>query len=262
MGIFKIATYNVNSIRSRLHIIMPWLHSNRPDAFCMQETKVEDDKFPIQEFIDAGYHVSFRGEKSYNGIAMASLEKPDHLSFGFSDGGPHDESRLMRAVVSGISILNTYVPQGRERASTHFTYKLEWFHRLHKLLEKSYSAAAPLIWCGDLNVAPESIDVHDPKRLLGHVDFNPEVWDAFRTVTSWGLTDIFRKHHPGEAGRYTFFDYRMPKSAERGLGWRVDHILATGILAGRSHGCTIDMNPRLGLKPSDHTILTAEFEIN
>jgi len=262
MGIFRIATYNVNSIRSRLHIIIPWLQSHRPDAFCMQETKVEDDKFPAQEFHDAGYHVSFKGEKSYNGIAMATRQKPDRLNFGFRDGGPEDETRLMRAVVAGIPVLNTYVPQGRERPSTFFTYKLEWFQRLRKLLEKEYSSAAPLIWCGDLNVAPEAIDVHNPKRLLGHVDFNPEVWDAFKAVTSWGLADVYRKHHPGEAGRYTFFDYRVPKSVERGLGWRVDHILATGILVARSRSCTIDIEPRLSIKSSDHTILTADFEIN
>jgi len=261
MGIFKIATYNVNSIRSRLHIIIPWLKSHRPDVFCMQETKVEDDQFPVQSFNDAGYHVSFKGEKSYNGIAMASLQKPEHLSFGFTDGGPRDESRLLRAVVGGISILNTYVPQGRERPSTFFTYKLEWFHRLRKLLEKNYSSASLLIWCGDLNVAPEAIDVHNPKRLLGHVCFNSEVWDALKTVSSWGLTDIFRKHHPGEAGQYTFFDYRVPKSTERGLGWRVDHIFATDTLVGTSRSCTIDMGPRLGLKPSDHTILAADFGI-
>ncbi|MBF0530856.1 MAG: endonuclease/exonuclease/phosphatase family protein, partial [Deltaproteobacteria bacterium] len=145
--------------------------------------------------------------------------------------------------------------------SSFFSYKLEWFQRLRHLLEKNYSAALPLLWCGDLNVAPEAIDVHNPKRLLGHVCFNPEVSDAFKAVASWGMTDIFRKHHSGEAGQYTFFDYRMPKSAERGLGWRVDHILATHILAEKSQGCVIDMNARLGPKPSDHTILTAEFEI-
>ena len=93
------------------------------------------------------------------------------------------------------------------------------------------SPAAPLIWCGDLNVAPEDIDVHDPKRLLGHVCFTPEVWEAFAAVRSWGLEDLFRRRHPGKPGRYTFFDYRVPAAVKRGLGWRIDHILATPPLA-------------------------------
>jgi len=119
----------------------------------------------------------------------------------------------------------------------------------------------PLIWCGDLNVAPEPIDVHDPKRLLGHVCFTPEVWNAFSEVKSWGLSDIFRKHHSGQPGQYTFFDYRVAGSVARGLGWRIDHILATRPLAERSGSCFIDMKPRLEEKPSDHTILFAEFDV-
>jgi exodeoxyribonuclease-3 len=247
VGTFKIATYNVNSIRSRIHIIIPWLRENSPDVLCMQETKVHDDKFPIHEFEDAGYQVVFRGEKQYNGVATASLKKPEAVSFGFEDDEPSDEDRLV---------------QGRERESQPFAYKLRWFKRLRKYLEKSCSSAMPLVWCGDLNVAPEAIDVHDPKRLLGHVCFNPEVWEAFDGVKSWGFQDIFRKFHPGEPGHYTFFDYRVRGSVERGIGWRVDHILATGSLAKKSTNCEIDMSPRLAEKPSDHTVLIAEFELS
>jgi exodeoxyribonuclease-3 len=110
-------------------------------------------------------------------------------------------------------------------------------------------------------VAREEIDVHNPKKLLGHVDFTPEVWKAFDAVCVWGFTDVFRKHHPGKPGQYTFFDYRIPKTVERGLGWRVDHILATAPLASRSVNAYIDMKPRTAEKPSDHTILVAEFKI-
>ena len=258
---FKIATYNVNSIRSRLHIILPWLKENRPDVFCMQEIKVEDGKFPVGEFEDAGYGVIFKGEKRYNGVAIASLEKPEMVNSGLDDGDPPDKDRLIRCVFSGIHIINTYVPQGRERESPHFAYKLEWFRRLRNFLDKLYSPDESLIWCGDLNVAPETIDVHDPKRLLGHVCFTPEVWEAFHHVKSWGLVDIFRKHHPGMPGNYTFYDYRVPKSVERGLGWRVDHILATPSFAAKSIRCTIDMNTRIAERPSDHTVLVAEFKL-
>ena len=258
---FKIATYNVNSIRSRLHIIIPWLEKNRPTIFCMQETKVEDEKFPAAEFEGAGYHVVFKGEKRYNGVAIASLERPAKVSFGLDDERPADEARLISGVFSGIPVINTYVPQGYERESPRFQYKLQWFKRLREYLVRHHSPKEPLIWCGDLNVAPEEIDVHNPKRLLGHVCFNPEVWEGLASIKSWGLVDVFRKHHAGEAGQYTFFDYRVPKAVERGLGWRVDHILATPHLADQSISCSIDMGPRLAEKSSDHTIVVAEFGV-
>ena len=227
----------------------------------MQETKVDDSKFPVGEFEKIGYHVVFKGERQYNGVAVASLVKPDEVSFGFDDGGPRDEDRLMRVVFAGIPVINAYVPQGRDRKSPHFAYKLQWFARLRNSLEKSYSVGKPLLLCGDLNVAPETIDVHDPKRLLGHVCFTPEVWEAFVLLKSWGLRDVFRKHWPGKAGCYTFFDYRVSHSVERGLGWRVDHILATSPLADCSLSCIIDMDVRRAEKPSDHTIVVAQFDM-
>lgn len=261
-GTFRIATYNVNSIRSRLHIVLPWLEENRPDVLCMQETKVDDSRFPAAEFREAGYETIYRGTKQYNGVAIASREKPEGVIHGLSDGGPADSDRLIAAVFSGIPVVNTYVPQGRDRESEHFTYKLAWFDRLKNFFARTYTPHAPLIWCGDLNVAPEQIDVHNPKSLLGHVCFTPEVWEAFAAVRSWGLEDVFRRHHPDEAGRYTFFDYRVPKSVERGLGWRVDHILTTAPLAGKSVRCEIDMGARVAEKPSDHTILYADFNLD
>lgn len=261
MGKFTIATYNVNSLRSRLHIVLPWLKEHRPDVLCMQETKVEDGKFPADEFRALGYHVIYKGAKQYNGVAVASLTAPEEFSCGMADGGPADDERLVRCVFSGIVVLNAYVPQGRDRESEQFAYKLEWFRRFHEFLKKSAAPEQNLVWCGDLNVAPEDIDVHAPQRLRGHVCFNPEVWEAFAAVKAWGLTDIFRKHHPNEAGQYTFYDYRVPGSVDRGLGWRIDHILATAPLAAKSLHCTIDLQPRLENKPSDHTILLAAFDL-
>ena len=262
MKTFKIATFNVNSIRSRQHIVIPWIEKNRPDVLCLQETKVADKDFPAEAFLKIGYHVIFKGFGGRNGVAIASTEKPQKVSFGFDDGGPPDEDRLIRGVFSGIPVVNTYVPQGQKPDSPMFSYKLEWFQRLLAFFQRHYSPQEPLIWCGDLNVAPEEIDVHNPKRLLGHVCFCPEVWEAFEKVKAWGFVDVFRKHHPKEPGQYTFFDYRVPKAVEKGLGWRVDHILATPPLADRSIDCWIDIEPRLATKPSDHTPLVAEFETN
>ncbi|MEN6467077.1 MAG: exodeoxyribonuclease III [Syntrophaceae bacterium] len=260
MKTFTLATYNVNSVRSRLHVIIPWISKNRPDVLCMQETKVEDSKFPRAEFENAGYHVSFSGGKKDNGVAIASLAEPAEPACGF-DNDPPDRDRLIRAKFSGITIINAYVPQGFKMDNPKFEYKLKWFARFRKYLEDNFSPEDPLIWCGDLNVAPENIDVHNPKRLLGHVDFNPAVWEAFANIKEWGLVDVFRKHHPGEPNQYTFFDYRIPGTVERGLGWRVDHILATPGLAKKCLDCRIDMKPRLMEKSSDHTVMIAEFKI-
>ncbi len=133
--------------------------------------------------------------------------------------------------------------------------------RFLRFIEKRYKPGQMLIWCGDLNVAPENIDVHNPKRLLGHVDFNPEVWDAFTRIKKWGLVDVFRRFHPGEPNQYTFYDYRVPGSVEKALGWRVDHILATCSLTEKCTQCYIDMQPRLMEKSSDHTVMVADFRI-
>jgi exodeoxyribonuclease-3 len=225
----------------------------------MQETKVENDKFPAEAFNDAGYHVVFSGGKTYSGVAIASLDKPEDVFYGLKGEESTDKDRLIGGIFSDIPVLNAYVPQGRDREDPQFQYKLTWFKRFLDMLNQFYSRQKPLICCGDLNVAREEIDVHNPKRLLGHADFNPEVWNAFDRIKAWGFVDVFRKHHPGEAGRYTFYDYRVPKSVERGLGWRVDHILATPHLAEKSVHCDIDMEARLAEKPSDHTILVAEF---
>jgi len=254
-----VATFNVNSIRARLHILLPWLERVSPDIVCLQETKVQDVDFPKAPFEDAGYHVAFRGQKSYNGVAILSKLEPSSVSAGFDDGGPADETRLLIAEIDGVMVINAYVPQGRDVEHEMYRYKLEWFERLRALLESRFSPEQPLVWVGDLNVAPTPIDVHDPKRLLGHVCFNPEVTAALERVTDWGFVDVFRRHVP-EAGRYTYYDYRAKNGIENGTGWRIDHIQATGSLAERSIDSWIDLDPRTADRPSDHAPLLAQFE--
>ncbi|MFO7570700.1 MAG: exodeoxyribonuclease III [Smithellaceae bacterium] len=255
----KIATYNVNSIRSRLHIVLPWLRDHQPDIFCMQETKVEDAIFPSAEFEALGYVVTFRGSKQYNGVAIVSRQKPERVSFGLADE-PVDADRLAVAQFGDLTVINVYVPQGQDVDKPQFAYKLAWLHRLKTYLQKNYKPDQKLILCGDFNVAPGQLDVHDPKRILGHVSFNPEVWQAYEDVVSWGLTDVFRRHHPDEPGQYTFFDYRVRDAVGRNLGWRVDHILATRDLANRSLDCIIDLATRKEEKPSDHVVLCASWK--
>ncbi|MCK5246287.1 exodeoxyribonuclease III, partial [Candidatus Bipolaricaulota bacterium] len=223
------------------------------------ETKVQDYEFPSSPLQEAGYNVIFKGQKSYKGVAILSRSEPSAVINGFNDGGPADESRLLVAEIGGITVVNTYVPQGRDVDHEMYRYKLEWFDRLRSFFEAHFSPDRPIVWVGDINVAPTDIDIHDPKRLLGHVCFNPQVTEAFDKVTGWGFVDVFRKH-VSEAGHYTYYDYRAKNAIENGKGWRIDHIQATEPLAQRSINSWIDLEPRLEDKPSDHAPLLAEFE--
>src|SRR5207249_9139580 len=159
----KIATFNVNSLRKRLPIVMEWLERHRPDVLCLQETKVQDQDFPALAFASSGYHLTFRGMTSYNGVAVLTRTPPDAVFYGLDDGKDPDEPRLLRVVVQGIPIINTYVPQGFEIDSPKYQYKLEWFKRLRQYFEKHLSPKKPAIWCGHMNVAPTPIDVQDRK---------------------------------------------------------------------------------------------------
>ncbi len=258
---FKVATFNTNSVRSRLPVLADWLSQERPDVLCLQETKVQDHEFPTEFFRKRGYQVTFRGQKAHAGVALASLAEPTDVRYGLDDGGSPDEPRLIQATVAGIAIVNTYVPQGQSADSPMFAYKLEWLARMRDHFARHFSPEEPLLWCGDLNVAPEEIDVHDPKRLKDHVDFHPEARAALERVRAWGFVDVFRNHHPGEPGQYTFWDYRVAGALDRNVGWRVDHIWATRPLAEKSVRSWIDREARRAEKPSDHTFLVAEFDL-
>jgi exodeoxyribonuclease-3 len=260
-GTMKIATFNANSIRSRIPIILDWLKKESPDVLGVQEIKVQDSEFPLDAFAGTGYHVIFRGQKAYGGVALFSRGEPQEVAAGLDDGDEPDAPRLIRAVIRGIPIVNTYVPQGESADSPKFQYKLQWLARLRDFFARHYSPDKPLLWMGDFNVAPEDIDVYDPKRLKDHVDFHPEARAALERIREWGFVDAFRKHHPGEPGQYTYYDYRIRGTVERNVGWRVDHIWVTKPLA---HACTaswIDLEPRKAERPSDHTFLAAEFDV-
>jgi len=255
----KIASFNVNSIRARLPIVTQWLVENQPDVLCVQETKVQDKDFPSDAFDEINYKYVFKGQKSYNGVAIFSKEKTENIKCGF-DEEPKDEPRLISAQIKGVTIVNSYVPQGNMPESEQFEYKLNWFDRLLDYFESNFTNTDSIVWVGDLNVAPEPIDVHDPIGLLGHVCFNPDVHKALQKVMSWGFTDVFRMHCK-EEGQYTFWDYRMRNTFKNNRGWRIDHIMATQPMADKSTTCYIDKNPRQTERPSDHTPIIAEFAL-
>lgn len=255
-----VASYNVNSIRSRLGVVLDWLKTNQPDVLCVQETKVIDAEFPAQAIRDAGYHVVYRGEKSYNGVALISKVEPREVRFGFDDGGPADEARVVAAKVGPLYVVNTYVPQGRDIEHAMYQYKLQWFERLRAYFERHYTPGKLLLWTGDLNIAPEAMDIHNADRQANHVCYHIDARRAFATVAAWGFTDVFRKHHP-EPGQYTFFDYRQFGALKKNQGWRIDHLMATRPLATKSVRAWIDLQPRQAEKPSDHTVTAAEFDV-
>jgi len=257
---WKLATFNVNGIRARLPIVLDWLAKNRPDVLCLQETKCQDQDFPVQALAEAGYQASLRGQKSFNGLAVLTRRRSEEVWPAFGDGQPDEEARFLALRVDGVWVVNTYVPQGRDPADPAFQHKLAFLKRLRRFFEDRFKPDQPLVWTGDLNVAPEAIDVFDPKRLEGQVGFHPDERRALAETAAWGFSDLFRSRHPGEK-QFTFWDYRLPKSFERNLGWRLDHILVTRPLAEAALDCRVDPEPRGRPKPSDHTPLWAEFDL-
>ena len=254
----RIATFNANSVRQRLAVITRWLGERKPDVLCLQETKAEDRDFPALAFREAGYEIAFRGQKSYNGVAIATRARPADVCFGLDDGGPADEPRLAYVRIGRLHIVNTYVPQGREIDHPMYAYKIEWLTRLKAYFGRHFTPRMQVLWLGDMNVAPEAMDIHNAEQQADHVCYHVDVRKAFADTIGWGFVDVFRKHHP-EAGQYTFFDFRTINAVKRNMGWRVDHMLATKPLAAKSVDAFIDMEPRKGATPSDHTFLVADF---
>lgn len=255
----KVASFNVNSIRARLPIVIEWLEKNKPDVLAVQETKVQDPDFPSEAFDAIGYRYVFRGQKSYNGVALFSPHVIGETEFGLADE-PKDEPRLLKASVNGLTIVNTYIPQGYQADSEKFQYKLEWFNRLLAYFNTHFKPTDPVLWLGDLNVAPLPIDVHDPDAKLKHVCFHPQIRAALEQVIAWGFTDLFRLHC-SEPEQYTFWDYRGPKTFERNRGWRIDHMMGTEPVSKMCQRCYIDKEPRTAERPSDHTPIIAEFDL-
>ena len=253
----KIATYNINSVRRRLPLILDWLSSNQPDVMCLQETKVEDKDFPADAFLEAGYHSTFRGMKSYNGVATLSRQQPERVVHGLHEGPDNEDARILQTVIGGIPIVNSYVPQGSSISSEKYAFKLAWFTRSRQYFEEQLDRAKPAIWLGDLNVAPEPIDVYHPDRRVNDPDFHIDARNAFKDALGWGFIDLFRKFHPDRV-QYTYWDY-FRSAYQRNFGWRIDHILATPVLAATCKAVDVDVKPREAEGASDHTIVWAEF---
>lgn len=256
----KLATFNANSIRARLALIIEWLDREQPDILCIQESKVQDKDFPENQFEAAGYQAIFRGQKSYNGVAIITKLPLDDVRLNLYESGD-EEARFISAIIRTIPVINVYVPQGFAPGTEKFAYKLRWLKDLLSYITKNYDPGLPLVLTGDFNVALEPIDVYDPEGFRGEVGFHPDEQAIMREYFAWGFVDIFRKYQP-DGGHYTFWDYRIPHALKRKMGWRIDYILSTPPIAEGSRSVSIDTDVRLHEKPSDHTFLVAEFQID
>ncbi len=256
----RVATFNANSIRVREEIILEWLAEYDSDVLALQETKVDDPQFPSDAFEEAGYHIAFHGQKTYNGVALISKAPLQQVRRGMMDPSWPDDKRVIVATVNGVRIVNTYVPNGTKVGSDKFDYKLRWFEQFKEELASEIAANPNTIWLGDINVAPTEHDVFDHLKNLGGVCHHPDEMDRLASIVDLGLVDCFRKFTQG-AGHYSYWEFFIPKAFERNLGWRIDHIYAPTALAEKCVTCVIDRSPRGLARPSDHTFVYADFDV-
>jgi exodeoxyribonuclease-3 len=245
----KVATWNVNSLNVRLPHVLDWLATHQPDALCLQETKLEDPKFPVAAIEATGYKVVFYGQKTYNGVAILSRSEPTDVVMGIP-GFDDPQKRVISATVDGVRLVCAYVPNGESVESAKYPYKLDWLARFTAWLQQELAVHPSLAVLGDYNIAPDDRDVHDPAGWAGKVVCSEPEREAFRGLVALGLADSFRLFDQPERS-WSWWDYRM-NMFRRKLGLRIDHVLLSPPLVARCRSCTIDSAPRAAERPSDH----------
>ncbi|OUU80364.1 MAG: exodeoxyribonuclease III [Gammaproteobacteria bacterium TMED78] len=254
----KFASWNVNSLRVRLDQVKEWVIKNKPDVLGLQETKMIDDNFPINEFLDIGYKSIFNGQPTYNGVALLSLKKPLNISkdiAGFED----PQKRFISASYGNIRVINLYIPNGQSIDSDKYTYKLQWLKELTKLIKKESNNHKYTLLIGDFNIAPENIDVHDFKIWDGLVTCSNLEREALKKILNLGFKDTYRNLNKNTQS-FSWWDYRAG-SFRKNNGLRIDLLLASEDLMKKCINSTIDMEPRKLERPSDHAPVYAEFNI-
>lgn len=247
----RIVTWNVNSIKARLPVVLHWLKREMPDVLLMQELKTVDENFPALEFEELGYHVATHGQKTYNGVAILSRTAMTDIHRGLPGDPDDDQARYIEAAISGIRIASIYLPNGNPAPGEKFDYKLKWMKRLLTHAKKLLAEEAPFVLGGDFNVCPTDEDVYDPKGFADDALCRPESRAAFRTLLNLGLTDALRTYSP-KGHIYTYWDYQGGAWA-KDHGLRIDHFLLSPQAADRLTGAGVDRKPRAVEKASDHT---------
>lgn len=254
----KLASWNVNSLRVRLPHLLDWLRDARPDVACLQETKTEDANFPVGELRDAGYHAVFCGQRAYNGVAILSRRAIEDVAHGIPDF-PDDPKRCIAGTVDGIRVVCLYAPNGEAPGTDKYAYKMRWYEALARWMGTEIGEREKLALLGDMNVAPEDRDVHNPKRWEGKIHVSEPERAALRKVMDVGFSDAFRLFDQPEK-QFSWWDYRL-KAFERGWGLRIDLALLAPELAKRCTSCIIDVGPRKRERPSDHAPVVLEIDL-
>ncbi len=250
----KLATWNVNSLKVRLPHVLDWLAATGTEVLCLQETKLEDIKFPKAELEAAGYHVACSGQKTYNGVAIISRLPLAEVQAGIP-GFADEQKRVLAATVGELRVVCVYIPNGQSLDSDKYAYKLRWLDALHAWLKDELARHPNLALLGDYNIAPEDRDVHDPAAWIGNVLVSEPERSQFRALQNLGLTDSFRLFAQPEQS-FSWWDYRAA-GFRRNLGLRIDHILLSAPLTARCTAVEIDPAPRKLERPSDHTPVVA-----
>jgi exodeoxyribonuclease-3 len=246
-----VATFNINNVRKRLANLVAWLERAKPDVVCLQELKTERAAFPAKPLREAGYHALWRGERTYNGVAILArgaepVETRDHLPGDATDG----QSRYLEAAVNGVLVASVYLPNGNPQPGPKFDYKLAWFERLIAHAAMLYGLDAPVVLAGDFNVVPTDRDIYPSKSWSKDALLQPESRAAFRRLLAQGWVDAVRARHP-DAPMYTFWDYKRDRWA-RDAGLRIDFLLLNKAATARLADAGVDRDVRGEDGASDH----------
>ncbi len=259
----KLVTWNVNSLKVRLPRVLEFFEEHTPDVVCMQETKCEDEAFPVDELATAGYHAVHHSAGRWAGVAIVAREglSLEDLATGLPGELRDDEARWIEATVGGLRVVSTYVPNGRAVGSPTFEEKLAFLDAAAARVAALRAQGTPLAVVGDFNVAPADLDVYDPAAFVGSTHVTGEERARVEAILAAGeLVDAFRHLHPEEVG-YTWWDYRQGHF-HRKMGLRIDLVLVSRTLAGALEHVGIERNYRKGSKPSDHAPLVARLSVH
>ncbi len=254
----KIATWNVNSLKVRLGQVFEWLSAHAPDVLVLQEIKQVTEAFPSNEFAEAGYRSIASGQKTYNGVAILSKSVPSEPVTDFP-GFEDPQRRILAATVSGVRVVNLYVPNGSEVGSEKYAYKLIWLDALRAFLESEMSKHDRVVVLGDFNIAPADADVFDPEKWGDAILCSPAERRALESVIALGLTDVFRNFEQPEK-TFSWWDYRAA-GFRRNAGLRIDLILTSDAMTKSCTASYVDKEPRTWERPSDHAPVVAEFAL-
>jgi exodeoxyribonuclease III len=255
----KIATYNINNINKRLSNLLRWLEAREPDVVCLQELKCTDVMFPSKQLSAIGYEAVWKGQKSWNGVAILAKEREPVLTRDSLPGDPDDiQSRYIEAAINGILIASIYLPNGNPQPGPKFNYKLAWFERLRSHASDLWKMDVPAVLAGDLNVVPTDFDIYNTRSWLNNALLQPESRSAFEKLLQQGWIDAVRELHPDEP-MYSFWHY-MRNSWERDAGLRLDILLLSKAASKRLRSAGVDRDVRGHANASDHAPTWAELD--